>query len=508
MATWIEEVSEQLLSHPSHDFVVETLQCFNAPFPRSEAGARAEQVVAHSLSRFAQVDDDAFEELASGVWQADVDSSIAGLFERRLRSVDRLLEDLGDSDVSRWLKLGLRVRMREIMRAGTWPAIRLRALADFYYSRSVLLMHGIRTLDPNDVQDAASRVSWVQAAEDDGSNAALWEFHYQSDDTWGPQHIRGLRIDLRRYRLATFDLRGDDGGHDALATRLAQLGAVAGSSGGFFLYSEPDIEAPSAQYDPVGMILSGGSITYPPIESRAALLFGDGEVELRRIGLPHVALTWRKMKLDLSEAVHRSMANTGPARLSISLIGAVVHDVGSSLRVPLSGLVLPWHEHYGEPPQPGDRLSWSPPVMQRGQRAQEGLSGGPLLLSKGRPCIDYKAEGFWGSAAPLTFSQDETGDRNLLARLVVGLDDAGYFYIVAVDGRQANHALGLSLGGCAAWMKGLGCTTAANMDGGSSKRLMLGGRVLDAPTTEVAHAPGSETRTRPVYSGLAVIPRD
>ncbi len=506
MPSWIEACSQQLRGHRLTDFIVETLQCFDAPFPRSDTPLSVEPQVGHSLQSFSAQHASAFEELAQGSWQDDVDPAVAGLFERRLRSVDALLADLPEAPVSEALRLGLRVRMRQIMQRGIWPAIRLRALADFYYSRAVLLMHNIEVLDTELLRKQASLSVWHPVSKEGIRQEGLWETHHESSVVWGPQHIRALKIDLRRYRLVTFDLRDESGDHDALAARLERLNAIAGSSGGFFLYSEPDIEAPSAQYDPVGMILDHQNISYPPIEPRAALLFANSRVELRRIGLADVELYWQERKLDLSSAIHRSISSIGPASRCVAIVGATVFAVGHDLTVPLNGFLLPWPEHDGRPPAVGTVLRWKGPRMKNGESAQEGLSGGPLLLEDGEPCIDYRIEGFWGTAAPLTFSQDETGDRNLLARLAVGTDAQGFFYIVAIDGRQAERALGLSLAGSAAWMQGLGCERAANMDGGSSKRLMLLGEVMDAPTTEVAHSSSNETRLRPVYSGLAVIP--
>lgn len=506
-SSWIQACSAQLAGHRLENFVIETLQCFDAPFPRSNEPPTVEPEIDDSLQSFSEAHESAFEELARGSWQQEVDPAVAGLFERRLQSVDTLLGALPDALVAKTLRLGLRVRMRQIMQRGIWPAIRLRALADFYYSRSVLLMHNIDSLDTELLKSQAERTTWQPVNQDGTELAGVWESHYDGDGVWGPQQIRALKIDLRTYRLETFDLRSENGSHDALAERLGALGAVAGSSGGFFLYSEPDIESPSAQYDPVGMILDSKNISHPPIESRAALLFADSTVELRRVGLGDVALFWQDTELPLSCAIHRSASNIGPAATCISVIGSLVHEVGENLAVPLNGFLLPWQDTYGPLPSAGTRLRWQGPKMQSGALAQEGLSGGPLLLLDGEPCIDFQAEGFWGSAAPLTFSQDETGDRNLLARLVVGTDLEGFFYMVAIDGRQADRALGLSLEGCAAWMQGLGCDRAANMDGGSSKRLMLLGEVMDAPTTEVAPSASGESRTRPVYSGLAVIPK-
>ena len=509
--TWIAVCGQRLDGHPLSNFVMETLHCFNEPFPRSDGPHPPELRCTGDWEPLVLEHASAFDKLAAGAWQSDVDPAQARLFVRRLQSVDALLLRLADHQIPaaviEVLQLGLRVRMTQIMALGIWPAVRLRALADFYYSRGVLLLHGLGQLDPAALHTRAAATTWQPVTRDDRVEPGLWQSKHHGSEVWGPRHITMLKIDLRHHRLKTMDLRDGDGSHDQLSMRLAALGAVAGSSGGFFLYSEPDIAPPSAQYDPVGMILSDKNISYPPMAPRAALLFADASAELRRVGLSDVSLRCNGTPLRLSEATIRAVADVGPDAISISLVGATVHQVGHRLPVPLNGLVLPWSADYGEVPAVGAVLNWSGPSMSDGRPAEEGLSGGPMLVADGEVCIDYRAEGFWGSAPPLTFSQDETGDRNLLARLVIGTDAEGFVYLVAADGRQVDRALGLSLEGCAAWMRGLGCTRAANMDGGSSKRLMLHGQVMDKPTTEVAHATPSTDRLRPVYSGLAVIPR-
>ena len=57
----------------------------------------------------------------------------------------------------------------------------------------------------------------------------------------------------------------------------------------------------------------------------------------------------------------------------------------------------------------------APPDLH-GAGAVEGIAGGPLLLERGRPVRRMRDEDFWGTAPPVTFSQDETGGRNLLPR--------------------------------------------------------------------------------------------
>lgn len=509
--TWLSICSERLVGHALYDFVLETLCCFDEPHPRSDEPHPPELTFSGSLEELIATHSDSYEHLLEGDWQQEVDRGQADLLIRRLTSVDELLLKLPESGVEELvihiLRLGLHIRLEQIVQAGVLPAIRLRALADFYYSRAVLLTHGLDHLYLQDLREQAARSEWQPVHTGSGARAGIWQSYYAGDQVWGPQQISALKVDLRQYRLEAIDLRVGEDVYDGLTQRLADLGAVAGSSGGFFLYSEPDIEPPSARHDPVGMILREGRILHPPIANRAALLFADREIALRRVGLADVELRHGELELDLSRAVIRADADWGPDLPSLSVVGNQVCATGRSLPVPLNGLVVPWPTAYGAPPEVGTELQWTGPQLRDGLPAQEGLSGGPLLLSDGKLCIDYRAEGFWGSAPPQTFSQDETGDRNLLARLVLGTDADDYLYLVAVDGRQVQHALGLSLQGSAAWMQGLGCTHAANMDGGSSKRLMLHGEVMDSPTTEVAHGAPCNVRVRPVYSGIAIIPR-
>ncbi len=104
---------------------------------------------------------------------------------------------------------------------------------------------------------------------------------------------------------------------------------------------------------------------------------------------------------------------------------------------------------------------------------------------------------------PVTFSQDETGDRNLLPRLAAGLDDAGRLHLAAVDGRHLDRALGLTLAGTADLMRALGCHTATNLDGGSSKRMVVRGRIVDLPSTEVrGGGAAAQARSRPVHTAV------
>ena len=76
------------------------------------------------------------------------------------------------------------------------------------------------------------------------------------------------------------------------------------------------------------------------------------------------------------------------------------------------------------------------------RNVENALSGGPMFFSdddtNGCHSMDLPSEDFKGSAPPVTFSQDETHDHNLLPRMGVGIakspdSDNEQLVCVAVD---------------------------------------------------------------------------
>ena len=134
----------------------------------------------------------------------------------------------------------------------------------------------------------------------------------------------------------------------------------------------------------------------------------------------------------------------------------------------------------------------------------EAIAGGPMLVREGAVCLDLHAEEFRGTAPPVTFSQDETFDQNLLPRMAVGEGEEGLTFI-AVDGRDFERAPGFTLGMTARFLQELGCHTAMNLDGGSSKRMVVSGRVVDLPSTEIRAGQEGPERVRPVHTAIVVL---
>lgn len=424
----------------------------------------------------------------------EVDAAQASMFARRLASVDTLLSTLTVPEAA-VLRVGLVQRMDEVLTGRRPLALRVRALTDFYYSQAALLHHS--TADQPSLSERAAGLTWRRVANgvDHSCITGLTD--------QGPVFANVLRV--AGGRIAAADCRGAGG----LAALLERTGAVAGISGGFFLYSEPDIALPSRRTDPVGLLVSKGCVENPPIFARSALTWNGREVGIEELSMVGVELQQgaRSIPIVASNApaamargavsFSRAWGEVSPdAPWSVAVVGRQITAVGPGpMPVPLAGAVLALPVPVAVTTGP---ISWQLPVG-----LQEAMAGGPRLLREGRIELDLVRQDFAGSAPPLTFSQDETFDQNRLPRMAAGLDASGVLFLVAIDGRNIERALGSTLRQTAALCRALGCVDAMNLDGGSSKRMIVEGEVVDLSTTEVI-ASGASARVRPVHSAIVV----
>jgi exopolysaccharide biosynthesis protein len=105
------------------------------------------------------------------------------------------------------------------------------------------------------------------------------------------------------------------------------------------------------------------------------------------------------------------------------------------------------------------------------------IGGGPALLQDGKP---MQFSGLFKFRHP---------------RAAVGWSKE-HFFLVEVDGRQANISVGMSFPELADYMAKLGCEQAMNFDGGGSATLWAFGMVRNSP---------SEGDERPAPNALVVL---
>jgi hypothetical protein len=179
--------------------------------------------------------------------------------------------------------------------------------------------------------------------------------------------------------------------------------------------------------------------------------------------------------------------------------------------IPVNGLVLglptdPMADELVAALAPGTPLRFTLPVVCGEGRIVAAMAGGPLLLAHGQVKIDLAAEDFGPGLPPVTFGEDATGDQNLLPRLAWGILDDHRLVAVAVDGRNVERSLGETLDGLARLLRELGCHTALNFDGGSSKRMCVEGRVVDLSTTSLVADNEARAAVRSLSSAWIVGP--
>ncbi len=440
------------------------------------------------------------------VLSQEIDHDQALLFARRFVSVAGLLDHLAaERPAGRILRVGLWQRLWDVLAAAPPRALRVRAVGDFYCSQAAVVTHR-RSAGPS-LADRVNALAWTAVAP--GVAKACLAGPTRS----GPVHINLLSV-APGCTISAWDNRGE-----SLVEETHRRGLVAATSGGFFLYSEADIAPPSARHDLVGLLVSEGVVVSPPVLARTALVVGsDGERNIDRIGPDDALVHLRDGRVLAPQtpgsrapvgsgrtgrrlpvlAFNRAWGETTPggAGTAVVVVGQeVVAVAAGSVGVPLNGLVLQLPP--GEPPPVPGPVSWS---LRRALAS--AMAGGPRLLRDGVVDLDRQKDDFAGSAPPVTFSQDETFDQNLLPRLVAGLRLDGTLILAAVDGRNLHRAPGMTLRGSAGLLARLGCTEAMNLDGGSSKRMVVQGQTVDLATTEVVAQGSPRARMRPVHSAL------
>jgi len=427
-----------------------------------------------------------------------VDADQANVFVSRFISVTEILQGLPQLE-AKILSIGFIQRTAEIVDGDKPRTLRVRAVVDYFYSHAALLYHqnGMAGQSSPSVSFLAKNMVFKPVVNgiDHGTIAG--------QTNQGPVHVNVLRI--RSGRLQVMDCRGKG----SLAEICRNHNAQAGVSGGFFLYSETDIESPSSRFDPVGLFVCDGTVVNPPVFRRSALMVDEADrVSIAPMGLKGVRLVFSDHVIEIEAVNHPASMNQGAVAFNrafgcqyphhdagvIAIVGRQVVSI-SDRRIPLAGFVVTL-------PTSAPLTDLVDIVLTKPIRC--GIAGGPALLVDGKVAIDPQAEEFKHSAPPITFSRDETFDQNLLPRMAAGLMPSGDLLFVAVDGRNFDLAPGMTLAQTARLCRALGCSDAMNLDGGSSKRMVVAGSVVDLPSTDVVLNATSNGKVRKVQTAMLV----
>jgi len=199
------------------------------------------------------------------------------------------------------------------------------------------------------------------------------------------------------------------------------------------------------------------------------------------------------------------LAGNGPPRPDVEFGHALkVTDVRKDLGktpIPRDGVVL----SFGglDPPSPLDWLMPGTDVtftaawkivngtpVERLSEARDVINGAGLLRRGGRTMSNWQAT---EALQPATF----TDVRH--PRTLIGADRRGYLWLVAIDGRQPGHSVGMTFAELLALCDRLDLSDALNLDGGGSTTMVVKGEIVNRPSDAAG--------PRPVSDAIIVIAR-
>lgn len=446
----------------------------------------------------------------------------AYMFQNRF---DSLLEKL--SKVNQANELGVNgialekvlvFKMSELIKGEQEKRTRnVRDLLDMTYTKLAVLLNEYKypnspkKLDPE-------RVIWNKV------DKGIFHGYAQTMLRHGPISVNLLRINPKLRPIFAIDSSGLDDKERTLKALCKKHRAIAGTSGGFFLYSEPNIDPPSKRGDPVGLLVSDGIVINPPIFNRSSLIIDDQKhVYIKKMGMKGVVVEAgaakfiaKKINVDINKgevAIYTAYwGSTSPdkGQLHFSVIGRKVVAVsGKPLEIPVNGFVAVVDSGTGpigrlSDLEPGDPVNYILPKAKGMGAIVSAMAGGPALLTRGRVDLDLFGEEFGPGLPPITFSEDSSIGQALLPRMAWGVTDNHELIACAVDGRNFERSIGMTLEGLAKFLRLLGCVDAINLDGGSSKRMVVQGISVDLSSTGIVVDNSERTPKRLLNSAILI----
>jgi hypothetical protein len=321
--------------------------------------------------------------------------------------------------------------------------------------------------------------------------------------------INILVLDPARTRLVLARAQDRGVGTEATSVMARRRGALAAVNAGFFRTSGP------YKGEPAGIVISGGRVLSEPYLKRPGLAVSnrgdrtrlavvDAEVRLEAVAEKSVrrridGVNRPRLDDDLilftPELGQSTLTGRDGAEGAVDRgrVTAVVDGRGDSA-IPRTGWVVSGH---------GAAAAWIRAHLRTGARLELRsevrltprppftpdfvVGGGPRLIQAGRPAPLGPAAGGPGFVEARH------------PRTAVGVRADGRVLLVAVDGRQPERSVGMTIPELAALMRELGAVEALNMDGGGSTTMVAGGKVVNSPS--------DLTGERPVGDALLVLPR-
>lgn len=358
----------------------------------------------------------------------------------------------------------------------------------------------------------AAQSSWLSAAE---TIAPGVEYFTSTDATLispaGPTAVSLLKLDPARVAIDSVHAKHQIMGLEPVDAIARSHNAIAAVNAGFFNTKNGD---PSTVLKIAGELVSDTSMTRgvvvinSPKQGRTTLEFDqlgarqtlhfvrDGK-ELS-VPIDGIDTTRARGKLMMYTPMYHADSDTAPTGTEWVVSGTplTVTDVRSGAGhtpIPSDGFVL----SYGgvELAAPLSRLRagtavtltthWisrnglAPAVLDA---AEHIVNGAGLLRRQGRVVTDWSNESLSGP----TFLEMRH------PRTVIGVDNNGFIWLIAIDGRQPDRASGMNFAELQALCDRLQLTDALNLDGGGSTSMVVKGEFRNRPSDPAGPRPVSD----------------
>ncbi len=323
-------------------------------------------------------------------------------------------------------------------------------------------------------------------------------------DHAGPIAVFALRLDRARVRLSSVHANDEIVGLEAVQSLAARHHAVAAINGGFFNGRNGD---PLSVLKEAGALVSDASavrgavvIRSPPhgstelafdqLSARVSVTFSS-RGRSWTVPVAGVNTTRARGKLMLFTARYHADTDTAPhgtewvVRGDPPAVTAIRSDAGRT-PIPSDGSVL----SFGGvgPALPPALAALTPGVRVAFQTTWTALDGSSastldaadeIVTGAGLLRVDGRTPSNWRDAEGL--SQTAFIDQRH-PRTVIGLDAAGFVWLVAIDGRQPDRSIGMTFADLERLCDRLHLSGALNLDGGGSTTMVVRGKVVNHPS--------------------------
>jgi hypothetical protein len=335
-------------------------------------------------------------------------------------------------------------------------------------------------------------------------------------DPPGPIAVYLLRLEPSRVRLDAALSNGEVMEAERVADIASRYGAIAAVNAGFFNVRNGE---PAGVLKVAGELVSDSGVTRGVVAIRSRpgrepeLEFDQATVRMsltikvsgpdRVVPIDGVDTTRERGKLMLFTPSYHAHTDTAPNGVEWALAGKPLkvvemrRDAGRT-PIPRGGVVL----SYGGLELPDDlallalgsevslATAWKTvhgTSTKDLDEADHVVNGAGLLKRDGKPVTNWREV---ENLNALTFLDIRH------PRTVVGVDRRGFIWLIAIDGRQPAHSVGMRFAELVALCDRLELTDALNLDGGGSTSMVVRGVVVNKPS--------DATGPRPVSDALVV----